>query len=345
MQINFDYKITGIGSVPFLDIEESCSFIKESFSEIPFWPQLVGRSVFEDMIIQFSERLPFLKVIKEERRLIAIKGDSPEKELTDFYEHFFEEDTHWFLISEDYAPGLYRMTDIVKDSTAHFIKGQSVGPVTFTASIKGEDGRSALTDPELIDVYTKGIAIKGLWQVRKLKESGKKVILFLDEPYLATLGSAFSIISKDKVIEMLKEVIDYIKQREDVIVGIHCCANTDWSAVMSAKPDIISFDAFGYMNNFLLYKDKIFEFLKEGAIAWGIVPTTDEDFEKRGSLKYLLNQLRSGIEKILDWGIRPEDLASRSLITPSCGMGTMNPDNAKKAVEVLLELSSQIKVF
>jgi len=67
----FNFMITGIGSMPFLDVDETCLLIKENFPDMPFWPQLVKRSFYEDMIIQFSEGIPFLKVFEEKRTILA----------------------------------------------------------------------------------------------------------------------------------------------------------------------------------------------------------------------------------------------------------------------------------
>jgi len=339
----FNFMITGIGSMPFLDVDETCLLIKENFPDMPFWPQLVKRSFYEDMIIQFSEGIPFLKVFEEKRTILAIREKNSEKELTRFYVLFFSEEVQNFRISMKYAPGLYKMVDFLSDSNALFVKGQTVGPITFAGSIKDQDGKAIIGDSELMDVCTKAIAMKGLWQVRKLKESGKKVVLFLDEPYLAGIGSAFSVISRDKVVETLKEVISYIKKREDVLLGIHCCANTDWSVISSVRPDIISFDAFGYMNHFLLYRNEILDFLKNGGnIAWGIVPTTDSDFEQQGDVNKLFEKLKKAVETIVEWGVDLKKLCAHCLLTPSCGMGTMKIENAKKAISILREIFDRI---
>ena len=340
---NFNFTVTGIGSVPFLDIKNTCVYICHLFSDAPFWPQLVKRSVYEDMIIQFSEGLPCLKIIKEKRSLIAKKGKNAEKELLKFYEHFLTDDFDYFSISYDFAPALYELVDIIKDRDGPFIKGQSVGPITFAASINDENGRSVINDPELLEAYTKGIAIKGLWQIKKLKESRRMPILFFDEPYLSAIGSAFSTISKEKVVEILREVIEYIKEKEDVIIGIHCCGNTDWSMIVDAGPDIISFDAFNYLDHFLLYKDKLVDFIKKGgSLAWGIVPTTDTDFERAGNIDQLLLKLNNGLKQIKEWGLDPELIPKNSILTPSCGMGTMGQENAKKAMKLLLDLSKRL---
>ena len=56
---NFNFSATGIGSVPFLDMEETCREILAYFTSIPFWPQFVQRTHLEDMMIQYSEGLPY----------------------------------------------------------------------------------------------------------------------------------------------------------------------------------------------------------------------------------------------------------------------------------------------
>lgn len=341
MNHNFQFITTGIGSVPFLDIKDTCLHIQKFFPDMPFWPQLVKRSIYEDMIIQFSEKLPFV-IAEEKRMLMTARKDDLQKELLKFYEQFLSDEIEYFSISYDFAPGLYEMVELVKGTGARFIKGQSVGPITFAASINDESGRSVINDPELLDVCVKGIAVKSVWQAKKLKESGKIPILFFDEPYLSSIGSAFSTISREHVVDILKEVISYVKEREDIIIGIHCCGNTDWSMIIEATPDIISFDAFNHLDYLLLYKNMLLDFIREGGIlAWGIVPTTDMDFEVQGSLDSLFLKLKDALTKINEWGLDLELVYKNSILTPSCGMGTMNPKKAKRALKLLSALSQK----
>ncbi|MCP4666774.1 MAG: hypothetical protein GY849_10445, partial [Deltaproteobacteria bacterium] len=82
---NFRFAATGIGSVPFLDIDATCLKILEDFPEIPFWPQFVKRSYLEDMIVQPSEALPLLEIKEKERSLLVLDSDR-ESALVTFYE-------------------------------------------------------------------------------------------------------------------------------------------------------------------------------------------------------------------------------------------------------------------
>ena len=65
--LDFGFLATGIGSVPFLEMEETCREIARLFPHMPFWPQFVKRSYLEDMSVQYSEGLPLIEVNQEER--------------------------------------------------------------------------------------------------------------------------------------------------------------------------------------------------------------------------------------------------------------------------------------
>jgi len=295
------------------------------------------------MVIQFSEGLPLLE-IREETRSLTISSGDQESALVSFYDRFLAEDVPAFKISKAYAPGLYALVAAVRESPGKFgpyVKGQSVGPVTFASGILDQDGKSILHNPDLLDASVKGLAIKALWQVRELNKTGKRVILFLDEPYLSGFGSAFTPIQRHEVIELLKEVIDYVRGNSEALIGIHCCGNTDWPMILEAGPDIINFDAYGYMDTFLLYPEELTRFLSEGgAIAWGIVPTAD--FTGEESVEILLSRLNEGLNRFQEWGLDMENLARSSLITPACGMGTMENGFADRVLVLLSELSKQL---
>jgi methionine synthase II (cobalamin-independent) len=344
MTHSFNFKATGIGSVPSRDIRESCLNILKHLPNIPFWPQMVKRSPVENMHIQFSEGLPLLSIDKE-RGSLAVTSDNRETALVEFYEHFLADETAFFALSREYAPGLFELVEMVSQNPGRFgayIKGQTVGPVTFAAGITGDDDKNVLSDTELVEALTKGLAIKALWQVRELAKSGKQTIIFLDEPYLSGFGSAFSPIERHDVIGLLKEVIDYVRERSEALIGIHCCGNTDWSMIVDSGPDIISFDAFSFLDYFLLYPEHIMEFLKGGGfIAWGIVPTFE--FTGEETVEGLYSKLEEGLKRLREFGLEPEVVIERSILTPACGMGTMEPASSQRVFELLSMLSEKMK--
>ena len=142
------------------------------------------------------------------------------------------------------------------------------------------------------------------------------------------------------MINLIREVIEYLRERSDALIGIHCCGNTDWSMIIETGVDIINFDAFGYMDYFLLYPKEIVRFLKGGGvIAWGIVPTTN--FTGEESVEILYSKLEQGINRLYEWGLDSMTVFENSMLTPACGMGTMEQDFADRALDLLSMLSKK----
>ena len=341
---NFDFHFlaTGIGSVPFLDVAGTCRHILETCPEMPYWPQFVQRTHLEEMTIQFSEGLPLLAL--EGKALVLSQGQM-EEELVAFYERYLADDIESFAVSPEYAPGLYELISLVRErpqGIGPYIKGQTVGPVTLAAAVKDREGKFLFYYPDLVDACTKGLAIRALWQVRELSKTGKRPVLFLDEPYLTGFGSAFTPVQREDVVPLLREVMDYLRQRSDVLVGIHCCGNTEWPMIVDAGPDIISFDAFSYMDHFLLFSETIARFIREGGtIAWGMVPTFG--YTGKETLEGMFAKLQEGFRRLLRCGLDPDEIIRRSLLTPACGMGTMKPEAASRVQSMLSLLSKKCR--
>ena len=343
---HFHFCATGIGSVPFLDIENTCRRILSQLPIIPFWPQFVRRSHVEDMNIQFSEGLPFFE-INNEHRTIGLSSCSLESALFIFYEHFLSDDLDAFAMSEAYAPGLYRLIEFMREQPLEFgpyVKGQVVGPVTFASSVKDRDGTSILHNPDLIEAIAKGLAIKALWQARALARTGKRPIIFLDEPALSGFGSGFSTLQRHDVVKLITEIMGYLRDKSDTLIGIHCCGNTDWPMIIETRPDIISFDAYSYLDYFLLYPKEVGQFVRDGGIiAWGIVPTAV--FSGKESIEELSLTLQKALHRFYEWDLAPELVSSQSILTPACGMGTLSEKDSESVFDLLAGLSKRCGRF
>jgi hypothetical protein len=294
------------------------------------------------MVVQFTEGLPFLEITGDRKALLRVPGHT-EQELLAFYDRFLAEDVDHFALSKTYAPGFHEMLDLIEgnpEKYGPFIKGHTVGPVTFAAAIRDDDGRNLFAYPDLSEAFVKALAIRALWQVRQLGRSGKRPILFLDEPYLAGYGSAFTPIQRHEVVALIKEVVDYLRERSEAIIGIHCCGNTDWSMIVEAGPDILSFDAFSYLDYLFLYAGELRRFIEAGgAVAWGIVPTFG--FTGRESVESLSRRLHEALAKLHALGLDPARVARQSLLTPACGTGTMDPAAAERVLALLGGLSER----
>lgn len=338
----FNFMATGIGSVPFLDVDSTCHRILKIFPDMPFWPQFVKRSHLEDMCLQASQGLPLLEINHDKNSIhIHATGDQ-DRELTCFYEHFIAEDTDYFAVGHEYAAGLYALLELIDKSPQSYgslIKGQIVGPITLAGSVKDPAGKSALYNSEIMDTIVKGLAIKALWLVKKMSICDKRPVIFIDEPYLSGFGSAFTPVRREEVVIFIREIIDYLRSRSNALIGIHCCGNSDWSMIIETGVDIVSFDSFDYMAYFLLYRKEIVRFLEGcGTVAWGVVPTAS--FSGKETVSGLRVRLEKGLNRFCEWGVNRSTVAERSIITPACGLGTVEPDNAERILELLSSLST-----
>lgn len=328
----FDFEATAIGSMPFKDPEAACRLIFETFGGIPFWPQLPKRSFRENMYAQFSERLPGL-IIDDKEKSLHIDTSKAAEGIQEMYERYIAGDVPFFAMSEEYAAGFYAFLDMLKakksSGNIRYVKGHITGPVSFSLSLTDEKKQSVIYNKELLEVLTKLLVMKARWQARKLKELFPKVIIFIDEPYLVSIGSSYVNINIEEVSERIGELINAIKE-EGALCGIHCCGNTDWSFLLKRDIDIISFDAYNFMNEFLLYADDVKGFLgKGGTIAWGVVPSSDAiDGENDTSLE---SRLGKAVSMLKAKGIG--DSVS-SLVTPSCGVGSLDERRAEKVLRM-----------
>jgi methionine synthase II (cobalamin-independent) len=340
---DYHFTCTGIGSAPGLDVQGTCREILNRFPEAPFWPQFPRRSPVEDMTLQYIEGISLLEADPDGRRPLLTSLDTA-AQLADLYEHVLSEDAAHFSISREYAPGLHELIGLLRQQgkpCGNYIKGQTVGPVTLALAARDQEGKALIHSPEWTEALTQALALKALWQVRELAATGREPILFLDEPSLSGFGSAFSPLERAEVIRILGSFMAFLRERTPAVMGIHCCGNTDWSMLLEAGPDIINFDAFGYLDTFLLYRADILRFLERGgSIAWGIVPTSDEDL-KRVSLEDLLERLQAGLFRLGEWGLDANTIRRRSFLTPACGMGNLQESSASRALALLSELSGR----
>lgn len=340
---------TLIGSIPLTDHQEALAWIFAHTPAIPLWPQLPGRRE-EGMLVQFMEGFPGLE--KDGDRLY-FDTTSPrfQDEMVAFFEDYFQvladptslADSR-FAVSEDRAAGLYALAQEASNHELTAVKGQITGPFTLLTGITDQDKRASYYNPTLREILNKGLAMKAAWQVNFLKKINPTVILFMDEPALAGVGSSsFISISNADIAADQQEVITAIKQAGG-LAGVHVCANTDWPLLLGLDYDIINFDAYGFFDSFITSKEQIIAFLERGGvIAWGIVPTGKAEDVAKESSDSLRERWESQATQLCVGKWDMTKILRQSLITPSCGTGSLSPEAASKVLQMTSELSSQLR--
>ncbi|MEW5746000.1 MAG: hypothetical protein AB1805_11265 [Nitrospirota bacterium] len=300
--------------------------------DIPFWPQLPRLSFHESMIVQYSEGMPYLR-INEQDQVAWVMRDSSD-ELERFYESC--SDMARIAISEDYAAGLHAFLKMIRGRRFPLLKGHVTGPVTYTLGLKDNYGRYVFFDEELREVSSMLLKAKIRWQVDMLKQHADGVVIFIDEPILSALGSSSYLgVDAGEAERLLKDSISAVEEAGG-IPGIHCCGRADWPMVLRSGAGIVNFDAFEYFDSLALYHDEVKQFLEGGGyLAWGMVPTSDAI----GSIDdaQLASRIKEHIGK-LGRSVSPELVASRLLLTPSCGTGSRSIEETTRIFQLLMRL-------
>lgn len=347
----FNFTITGIGSLPYKNTQTACETVINSFKPgLPFWPQLPKRSFYEGMVTQFSQGIPGIKIDASARK-IWLDTNEVGRGLTSFYDNIIKNNLDYFAITPEYAPGLYqivsphplpsRWTSGEALNKSQYLKGQITGPVTFGLTLTDENGQAVIHNETWRDMVVKSLLMKARYQVRMIKQAELLPVIFIDEPSMMQYGSAYLPVNQSVVETTLTEIINALR-KEDVLVGIHCCGNTDWGLLLNLPIDIISFDAYGFMDKFILYPSDINKFIKRGGIiAWGLIPSVELSGLPRS--ERLVNHLQGGITALTKKGLDRTRLVAQSLLTPSCGLGALSEEEVAGRLNLLSVVSSSLR--
>jgi len=348
---NPENRATLIGSFPVSDHKSALEMVLRTVPQIPPWAQLPAYPE-EGMIDQFVCGLPGVKH-KKSKIILDTSDRDFDAWLLNFYEDYLAvsqagkvPDGSRFALTEKKAPGFFVLEKALESwpELLFAVKGQVTGPFTLATALKDSQDRAAFYDDRLRDCITKSLAQKARWQVQRLSRFGVPVILFLDEPALAGFGSsAFISVSAQDVASCLGEVISQVHEAGG-LAGIHVCANTDWGLVLESGASIVNFDAYSFMEHFLLYAKELKAFLDAGnTVAWGIIPTADPADIWRESAASLAGLYQNAVLSLEKTGIDAKKLRAQSLITPACGLGSLDLDSAARVLELTRDVSALLR--
>ena len=349
---NLKLQALAIGSLPNNTVESAMEVVKKDFSEIPFYPQLSNINRNEDMTIQFLEGLPSFLPSNESFEIDTESEkffEDLESFFTDYEEIIADTDTEIlekYAISKEFSSTFPEFEKFIKNTKPQYAKAQIIGPFTLAAMLTDQNGINAIFDETLREIVVKLLTLKVLWQIKHIKQANSTTIpiIFMDEPTLSQLGtSAYLTISEKDVVDMLAEISEIIHQNGG-ISAIHCCGKCDWTILIKAKADIINFDAFAFSEHLGLFAQEIDKFLQDGGkLAWGLVPTLDVEALKNITLADLIKDFGQGIKYLTNKGIDEKLIIDNSLITSSCGAGSLSVELAQKAMDLVFELSNELR--
>ena len=332
---------TAIGSMPHTDPSKACDIILDAIPEIPIWPQLPNRNFREEMEIQYSEGFPCVVLDNDKKRMYFQTDKDVTADFEVFYENYMTENLEHFKISGAFSQGIKEMAKKLaekKPPDLRYFKNHVTGPITMGLGRVDENKRAIYYNDLFRDILVKGTEMKARWLLNEFRFLGCEQICFIDEPILSGFGSSTYVsVQRTDVVEYLSAVIQAI-HKEDAITGIHCCGNTEWTILIDAGVDVISFDAYEYADTIAYYAMQVGAFLERGGVlAWGIVPTSGKIDEE--SPESLMQKLESSMDNLAGKGIDKNLIWERCLLTPSCGTGSLPVEWSEKIFQQLSRLS------
>lgn len=318
---------TGIGSLPHTQADLA---LQVAFAhDLPFLPQLPAGHPSELMIPSAVEGLP--GVIVDGEGLVQVDVARWQEAGPAFRAR----------VSADLASGDLRAWEPsieacrawrpflfeVESRQVTFAKVQVAGPVTVRWAMRTTTGEALAAVPGLEADVLELVLARALALVKAVKRAGATPVCFLDEPGLFAIarGSA----QQATALSDLRVVIAAL-QREGALVGLHCCGNTDWAAVLALGLDVLSIDARLSLDAVLEERDAWLSFLATGAtLALGVVPT---NLASTYDVRELCDSIEASLRATLPEGASFEGAIAGLWLTPACGLGLRTAPDAERIV-------------
>ncbi len=344
---------TGIGSLPFSNVQQALELIWSELPEIPHWPQLPRRGKMEHFINQFLRPLVDCGLLVQhgESWRFDTSDDTCAACMTDFYTVCLpaeEKDSYClksFYPSLESASGFHAFISKAKNEgldKAFFVKGQIAGPLSVALELRDQQGRPAYYHDDLRDMLVRTLALNARCQAHALGDLNRIPIIFIDDPAVSAYGSRLHLaLDRNEIIKDLNFIFSAVEDA-GAIAGIHSCEAVDWSLILDTKVQILSLDAFRFGESLNAYVRPLCNFLERGGVvAWGIVPTLDDPFAE--SVESLYRRLDNLWESLFSTGPSRSVVLEQSLITPACGTGLLSEDHARRIYQLTAALSRHLR--
>ncbi|MBC2721398.1 methionine synthase [Desulfosporosinus sp.] len=335
---------TGVGSVPQTSGDEALKLIWESAPQAPHWPQLPKAGPESSFVGQYLNVLIETGIIEDfENPKFQMETTDWVERMTEFYSLYLEaiEGNERALERFGFSPqggegfeAFYRDLEGFGTRDALLLKGQLSGPLTVGMQITDKNRRSSYYDDTLRDMLLKALALHAEWQTKRLRTFGLPVLMTVDDPALYGFGASTHVtLKREQLIQDLDTIFEGII-RQGGIPGAHVCAGMDWSLLFDSKVQVVNFDAYDYFQSMMALAEPLKGFLNRGGIiSWGIVPTNPVAWEE--TAPSLVQRLENNIKELVKRGIDEDLLRQQSMLTPSCGTGTLEKELSEHIYRLL----------
>ena len=325
------YATTGIGSLPHTQGELGLQLALQL--EVPFLPELPSGAPGELMIASALEGLPGLSF--DEQGMCTVDRAAWEAGSADLSRRLDAALGSGELASFEPSPSARRawrpfLWEVQARKLA-LAKAQLAGPFTVRWGTRLSSGGVVVNDAAVDRQVFRLLLARSLAMVRALHAVGATPLFYLDEPGLYALD-----VREGRHLLNLQEtrLLVVALQREGALVGLHCCGNTAWEALLGLGLDLLSFDVRLSLDAVLEAPGPLETFLERGGgLSLGIVPT---DLGEDASVAELVAAAEASLQSVLG-AARTRALLEHSVLTPACGLALRTVPDTERIVEQLRE--------
>jgi hypothetical protein len=322
---------TGIGSLPHTQGELGLQLALQL--DVPFLPELPAGNPGEFMIASALEGLPGLAFDEQGMCTVdrtaweqgaAALGARLDAALGSGELSAFEPSA---AARRAWRPFLWE----VQNRHLALAKAQLAGPATVRWGTQLSTGGVVVDDAAVDRQVYRLLLARSLAMVKALRATGATPLFYLDEPglYALDVGDGRHLLNLQEI-----RLLVVALQREGALVGLHCCGNTHWEALLGLGLDLLSFDVRLSLAALLDVPGPLEAFLGGGgALSLGIVPT---DLGQDASVRALVAAAKTALGPVLGES-RTRQTLERSVLTPACGLALRTVPDAERIVEQLRE--------
>lgn len=319
--------ITGIGSLPHTQMELALQMALAV--DVPYLPQLPTGSPSELMVPAALEGLPGLHAGDDGVCTVDVgvwEGASGALEAR-IDAALRTGDASEFLPGVTSSRALRPFLWEVRERKLAFAKAQIAGPATVRWSSRLSNGAPLSGHGGLDGQVFRLVLVRALALVQALRTAGATPVFYLDEPGLYALETTDA--AHLAVLSELRLLVTALR-REGALVGLHCCGNTAWGALLDLGIDLLSFDVRLSLDAVLDEPRAVRRFLDQGgAFSLGLVPT---DLGQEGDPQELARAVEASFASALP--DRPEALR-QFVATPACGLAMRSVLEAERIFQQL----------
>lgn len=328
---------TGIGSLPHRSVDDALS---EAFRlDVPYLPELPRRDSREFMLVHATEGVP--GVVGDAEGMVVVDVDRWKKGRGAFDDklHAALEGNRLdlFLPSDASQAALWPFLERLKREQRPVAKVQIAGPMTVQWSLRTTTGE--VPPAPVFTHVTRTILARSLALAQAIEATGAKPILFFDEPGLY----AFSRMQPRHLMMMQELRINVMAlKKRGTSVGLHCCSEADWGALLGVGLDVLAIDAKLSLRSLLRVGETLVTFVSMGGrLALGVIPTDSGDDRAVAELLAGFRDNMATLEQYFPTRASIfEHILSRSLLTPACGLAFKSEAEAAHIVDRLIEFRS-----